>query len=257
VLAPLDLPRVSPEEFAVELRGLIGRRPIDPVLAHALKYGEAPAAGLRRWAKDFYQYVWDDAQGTAAMLARCQDRPLFLRLSATVGRKAGFYQTGAMLELYRRFTRALAIDDRELDAHYACAETLGGLFTKRALQHEGFEEGWAASHLCSEGALRAVLGDEGPLLCQRGVAEYMQRAYGLTADAVAFWRAWEDFDGLEGADAWELLPRVAWDASQQAHVRRAFSHALSVYACMRRAWSELVMDRYREPEFAWPRRRAA
>jgi pyrroloquinoline quinone (PQQ) biosynthesis protein C len=256
VLAPLELPRRDAEEFAGSLRALVVRHPIDPALAHALKYGEAPAAGLRRWAKDFYHYVKDDAQGTAAMLARCRDRALFLHLSAALGRKAGFYQTGDMLGLYRRFTRALGIDDAELEAHWACAETYGGLFTKRALQHEGFEEGWAASYLCSEGALRRVLADEAPLLCQRGIAEYMQRAYALAADAVAFWRTWEDFDGLEGADAWDLLPRIAWDASLQARVRCAFAHALSVYACMRRAWSALVMERYREPTFVWPRRRA-
>lgn len=246
------------EEFIDELHGLVRSHPIDPELARSVKYGKAQRQHVRRWAKDYYHYVQHDAQATAATLARCLDRNLFLYLSQDLSRKAGFYQVSANpLELYRRFTDALEIPREELERHYPCAETLGGLFTKRNFQYSSFLEGFTAFYLCSEGALMEVVRDETPFLAQKGFAEYLRRNYDLPEGSTDYWRAYEDFRSLDGERAWEIVREIGADASSQATIRRTFLHAVSVYQCMRKAWSDIVAGSYWEPEFVWPTARGA
>lgn len=244
-------------EFVSELEAMARSRPIDAGLAQSLKYGRAKPEHVRRWAKDYYRYIEHDAQATAATLARCLDRKLFLELSGGLSRKAGFFQISSPLELYRKFTDALGIARDELDRHYACAETLGSLFTKRDFQHSGFLEGFTAYYLASEGALAGVLGDDSPLLCQKGFAEYLRRGYGLAEGATDYWRAYEDFQSLDGGRAWEIVAELARDASTQAVVRRTLRHSLSVGQAMRRAWSEIVAGTYWDAEIRWQRKARA
>jgi len=82
----------SAEQFVTELKELIRDQPLEASLAQNLKYGRAKIEHVRRWAKDYFRYVEHDAQATAATLARCLDRKLFLELSGGLSRKAGFYQ---------------------------------------------------------------------------------------------------------------------------------------------------------------------
>ena len=96
-----DRKTLSAADFVAELRGEARRLPIDPTLAQSLKYGKADVANVRRWAKDYFRYIEHDPQATAATLARCLDRELFLELSGHLARKTGFFQTGNTLELYR------------------------------------------------------------------------------------------------------------------------------------------------------------
>jgi hypothetical protein len=125
-------------------------------------------------------------------------------------------------------------------------------FTRLALQFSGFEEGFAATALGAEGPLLDVIRDERPWLCQRGLAEYLKRAYGLDDDAVAYWRAYEDFRGFVTEPVWELVKEIAVDASSQAIVRTALRDWLLVYQNARRAWGEIVSGRYALPDFVWP-----
>ena len=244
---------LSPADFVAEVRDLARSLPLDPALAQSLKYGKADVAHVRRWAKDYFRYVEHDPQATAATLARCLDRDLFLELSGHLARKTGFFQTANALDLYRKFTDSLGISGEELDTHYACAETLGAMFTKRTFQHSSFLEGFVATSLASEGALCEAIGEEAPFLCQKGFAEYLRRAYSLPEGATDYWKAYEDFRSLDGERAWEIIARLAVDGSTQAAVRRAFRHTLSVYHCMRKAWSELVAGTYWDAEIRWPK----
>jgi len=241
------------ERFVAELRDLVRAQPLEPTLAPNLKYGRAKPEYLRRWAKDYFRYVEHDAQATAAMLARCLDRKLFLELSGGLSRKSGFYQIANPLELYLKFTAALDIAPAELERHYACAETLGAIFTKRQFQHSSFLEGFTAGHLASEGALMEAAGDASPFLCQKGFAEYLRRNYGLPEGATDYWRAYEDFHSFDGERAWEIVAGLAVDGSTQAVVRRAFRHFWSVYRSMRRAWAELSAGSYWDAEIHWPK----
>ena len=59
------------DEFLDELKDLIRAHPIDGRLAEALKYGSASREAMRRWIKDYYQFIRLDAQATAATIARC------------------------------------------------------------------------------------------------------------------------------------------------------------------------------------------
>jgi len=244
---------LSVSDFVAELRAEAHRLPIDPTLAERLKYGKADLEHLRRFAKDYFRFIEHDPQATAATLARCLDRELFLELSGHLTRKTGFFQTKNTLELYRQFTGALGISDRELDGHYACAETLGAMFTKRSFQHSSFLEGFVASSLVSERALAEATGGDTPFLCQKGFAEYLRRAYTLPEGATDYWRAYEDFRSLDGERAWEIIGRLAVDGSSQAAIRRAFRHMLAVYQSMRNAWSQLVAGTYWDAEIRWPK----
>jgi hypothetical protein len=81
----------------------------------------------------------------------------------------------------------------------------------------------------------------------------MKRAYQLDEDAVAYWRAYEDFRGFVTEPVWELVKEIAVDASSQAIVRTAFHHWLLIYRNARQAWGEIVSGRYPMPDFVWPR----
>jgi pyrroloquinoline quinone (PQQ) biosynthesis protein C len=245
---------LSPEAFVEELKELVRTHPVDAELAGALKYGTARREHVARWIKDYYHFIKRDAQGTAAMVARCRRRGLFIALSQLVNRKTGFHQvTRPPLELFLRFAAAFGVSQAELEAHFPCPETMQATFARLHLQFSGFEEGFAVTALGAEGPLLEVLRDERPWLCQRGLAEYMKRAYALDDDAVAYWRAYEDFRSFVTEPAWELLKEIAVDASSQAIVRTAFHHWLLIYQNARRAWGEIVTGRYALPDFVWPR----
>src|SRR5512134_2103382 len=114
---------LSPEAFAEELKELVRAHPIDTELSTALKYGTAQREHLVRWIKDYYHFIKRDAQGTAAMVARCRRRGLFIALSQLVNRKTGFHQvTRPPRELFLRFAAAFGVSEAELEAHFPCPE---------------------------------------------------------------------------------------------------------------------------------------
>jgi pyrroloquinoline quinone (PQQ) biosynthesis protein C len=246
-------PAIPPEAFVEELRGLVREHPVEPTLAEALKYGGADREALRRWIKDYWQFIRLDAQGTAAAIARCRRRGLFIALSPLVSRKSGFHQvTRPPLELFLRFAAAFGIERDELEAHWACPETMQATYTRLHFQFSSFEEGFVVSALAGEGSLLDVWRDERPWLCQRGLAEYMKRAWKLDDDAVAYWRAYEDFRGFVTEPVWDLVRELAVDGTQQAVLRTTLHHWLLIHANMRRAWNDIVAGRYPLPDVVWP-----
>jgi pyrroloquinoline quinone (PQQ) biosynthesis protein C len=246
-------PALPVDEFLDDLRALIRAHPIDARLAHVLKYGGASREAMQRWIKDYYQWIRMDAQGTAAMIARCQRRGLFLALSPLVSRKTGFYQvTTPALELFVRFAAAFDVSRADLEAHFACPDTMQATFTRLQFQFSSFDDGFVVAALAGEGSLLDVVRDERPYLCQRGIAEYMKRAWHLDDDAVAYWRAYEDFTGFVREPAWEIAREIATDAAQQQHLRTVLHHWLLLYQNMRTAWGDLVSGTYPLPDFVWP-----
>jgi pyrroloquinoline quinone (PQQ) biosynthesis protein C len=246
-------PALPIDQFVDELRALVRAHPIDDGLATALRYGGVSRDAMRRWIKDYWQWIREDAQGAAAMVARCRRRGLFIALSPIVNRKTGFHQvTTPPYESFLRFAAAFGLERAELDAHYGCPETLQGTYTRLQFQFGSFEEGFAVTALGGEGALLDVVRDERPFLCQRGLAEYMKRAFNLSDDAVAYWRAYEDFRGFVCEPVWEFVREIAVDASQQAVLRTTLHHWLLIYQNMRRVWSAIAAGSYPVPEFVWP-----
>jgi pyrroloquinoline quinone (PQQ) biosynthesis protein C len=246
-------PALPVGEFVDELRAMVRAHPIDAGLATALRYGQVSRDAMRRWIKDYWQWIREDAQGSAAMIARCRRRGLFIALSQIVNRKTGLHQvTTPSYESFLRFAAAFGLERDELDAHYGCPETLQATYTRLQFQFGGFEEGFVVTALAAEGALLDVTRDERPFLCQRGLAESMKRGFGLSDDAVAYWRAYEDFRGFVCEPVWELVRDIAVDASQQALLRTTLRDWLLLYANMRRAWSEIAAGTYPVPEFVWP-----
>jgi pyrroloquinoline quinone (PQQ) biosynthesis protein C len=246
-------PPLPTGQFVDELRALVREHPVEDGLASALRYGTASRDAMRRWIKEYYQFIRWDAQGTAATIARCPRRGLFIALSQLVNRKTGYHQvTRPALELFLRFAAAFDLSPEDLEAHYACPETMQATYTRQYFQFSSFEEGFVVSALASEGSLLDVQRDERPWLCQRGMAEYVKRAWKLDDDAVAYWRAYEDFRSFVTEPVWDLVREFAVDGSEQQRLRTTLHHWLLVYQNMRRAWNEIAADRYPLPDFVWP-----
>ncbi len=244
---------VPVQVFVEELKSLVRAHPMDTALAGALKYGGVDRDAIRRWIGDYWTFIRRDAQGTAATIARCRRRGLFIALSPLVNRKTGFLQvTRPPLELFLRFAAAFDLSQADLDAHWAAAETLQATATRLHFQFSSFEEGFVASALGAEGPLLDVVRDERPWLCQRGIAEYMKRAWNLDDDAVAYWRAYEDFRSFVTEPVWDVVQEIAVDGTSQQLVRTTLHHWLLVYQNMRRAWGEMVTGQYPVAPFVWP-----
>lgn len=241
------------DEFLAELRDLIRAHPIDTSLPEILKYGGASREAMQRWIKDYYQWLRLDAHGSAATVARAPRRGLFLACSPIVSRKTGFNQvTTPALELFVRFAAAFDVTREQLEGHFACPETMQATFARLQFQFSSFDEGFVVGALASEGSLLDVARDERPFLCQRGIAEYMKRAWQLDDDAVAYWRAFEDFTGFVREPVWEIAREIAHDASQQQRLRTVLHHWLLLYQNMRQAWGEIAAGTYPLPDFVWP-----
>jgi len=246
-------PPVPLDDFVEELKALVRAHPIAPGLPAALRSGTASREAVQRWIKEYWTWIRLDAQGTAAAVARCRRRGLFIACAQMVNRKTGFHQvTRPATELFLRFAAAFGLSREALEAHWACPETLQATFSRLHFQHSSFEEGFVVSALGSEGALLEVTRDERPWLCQRGMAEYLKRAWGLDDEAVAYWRAYEDFRGFVTEPVWTLVREIATDGSQQQLVRTTLHHWLLVYQNMRRAWNEIAAGTYPLADFVWP-----
>ena len=246
-------PAVPVDQFLEEMRELIRQHPVEAGLATAFatatrrarrsgagsRTTTSSSAGMRRAPPR-----WSPAAAR---------RGLFIACSPLVSRKTGLHQvTRPPLELFLRFAAAFDLTQEELEAHFACPETMQATYTRQYFQFSSFEEGFVVSALASEGALLDVHRDERPWLCQRGMAEYMKRAWHLDDDAVAYWRAYEDFRSFVTEPVWELAREIAVDAAQQQLIRTTLHHWLLIYQNMRRGWDQLAADRYPLPDFVWP-----
>ena len=244
---------MSPDEFVEELQAMAAARAWTPTLAERLRTGALRDEPLRRWVKDYYFWIRLDAQGAAANVARCPRRGVYLDVAAGVARKSGFYQVGARpLGLFVRFAEALGVSRDELEQHFACPETMQATFTRLYHQFSSFDEGFAATWLACEDALMRVARDERAFLTQRGLPEWMKRAYGLSDEAVAWWRALESTRGFGLDDPWEILRYLAVDGSAQHTLRIAFRDCLDVYRAMRVAWNGIADGTYPTADFQWP-----
>src|SRR5262249_56661714 len=103
-----------------------------------------------------------------------------------------------------------------------------------------------------EGWPHEVVRYERTWLCQRGLAEYQKLAWHLDDEAVAYWRAYEDFRGFVTEPVWDIVRELASDGAQQAVLRTTLHHWLLVYGNMRRAWNEIITGRHPLPHLVWP-----
>jgi pyrroloquinoline quinone (PQQ) biosynthesis protein C len=251
--AERERPAASPDAFVEELQSMAMERTFGDALTDKLRYGALRDEAMRRWIKEYYAWVRLDAQGAAANVARCPRRGVYLDVAAGVARKSGFHQVGERpLRLYERFAAAFDVSREDLETHLACPETLQATYARLAHQFSTFEEGLVATYLTRDAALMRVARDERAFLSQRGLPEWMKRAYGLSDEAVAYWRAHEATGGFGLDDAWEIVRYLAVDGSAQHALRTAFRDCLDLYSRMRTAWNEIATGTYATPDVQWP-----
>ena len=242
------------DAFVEELKALVRAQPVDATLADALKYG-----GVARGGAPLDQGllpVHPPRRAGHRGHDRALPAPRALHRALAAGEPQDRLPPGRPC---RRSSSSCASpppstsSSDELEAHYACPETMQATYTRLHFQFSSFEEGFVVSALAGEGSLLDVVRDERPWLCQRGIAEYMKRAWELDDDAVAYWRAYEDFRGFVTEPVWDLVRELATDASQQ---QRAAHHAAALAAHLPEHAPGLERDRRRHVTpcrtFVWP-----
>ncbi len=216
---------LSQQAFARELKELIGRgrsfgaHPLWRKIAE----GRLGRAELQGFAKQFFLQVVEFPRAVSALHARCPDRAERIKLAESVYEEetGRLSKSKAHPELFLDFCAGLGLKREEV----LSAEPLPGT---RALIHwfelsttaRPFIEGVAAINLAAEGQ---VVGNFGPF------ADALQRHYGLSKTAVAFWDVHEFADAEHSDVGDHIVVRHATTDALQAGVRDAVTTSLRMW----------------------------
>ena len=204
----------------IEARRTFGGHP----LWHAIADGKLDARQLKLFAVQFFLQVREFPRAVSAMHANCPFPDERMKLAESVYEEETGRLSGCNLphpELFIRFGEAVGL---------ARAELVGGrpLPATRALidwfelstKQRSFIEAAAAINLAAEGQ---VPGAFGPM------ARRLERHYGLSREAVAFWDVHETADAEHSDVGDHIVVRFAADAAIQARVRDALEHSLDAW----------------------------
>ncbi len=216
---------LPPREFAASLAAEVrARRSFGGhTLWHAIARGELTRPQLQRFAQQFFLQVVEFPRAVSALHARCDDLAERRKLAESVYEE----ETGALSgtkphpELFLDFACALGLRREEVSGAEALASTTALVhWFQHATQLLSFEEGVAAIQLAAEGQ---VVGAFGPF------ARALQKHYGLSQEAVAFWDVHEHADAEHSDVGDSIVVRRAVDDASQARVRRALSTSLATW----------------------------
>jgi pyrroloquinoline-quinone synthase len=213
-------------DFVEELRAMIdagrvfGRHPLWRRIAE----GDLPRAALVPFAVQFFLQVREFPRAVSALHSRCPDDTQRIELAESLYEEETGRISGCGIshpELFVRFgesvgaPRAAMIEGVPLPATAALIEWFLGSTRDRP-----FIEGAAATNLAAEGQ---VPGAFGPF------ARALERHYGCSRDAVAFWDVHEQADREHSAIGDHVVVRLATTPDLQAGVRRAVARSLELW----------------------------
>ena len=203
-----------------------------------IQEGRLSLPALRGFAGQFFLQVVEFPRAVSALHSRCTDRHERVKLAESLyeeetGRLSG---TKPHPELFLDFCAGLGLD------RFAVPETTPLPSTAALVQWFEYStkilpfiEGVAAINLAAEGQ---VVGAFGPF------ARALQRHYGLSPAAVAFWDVHELADAEHSDVGDHIVVRHATTAETQAAVRRAVQTSLAMwwqfFDGMERAYGEGV-----------------
>jgi pyrroloquinoline-quinone synthase len=214
-------------DFVEELRAMIdagrvfGRHPLWRRIAE----GEVPRAALVPFVVQFFLQVREFPRAVSALHSRCPDDGERIELAESLYEEETGRISGCGIshpELFVRFgesvgvSRSAMIDGVPLPATAALID-----WFLSSTRERPFIEGAAATNLAAEGQ---VPGAFGPF------ARALERHYGCSRDAVAFWDVHEQADREHSAIGDHVVVRLATTPDRQADVRRAVARSLELWS---------------------------
>jgi len=216
----------SSSEFAAELQERVqagrtfGRHP----LWRRIEEGALDLPGLRAFAVQFFLQVREFPRAVSALHSACPDPEERVRLAESVyeeetGRISGCGCSHP--ELFIRFAESLGLE-RDACVHgLPLAETRALIdWFELSSQRRPFVEGAAAIALAAEGQ---VPGAFAPF------ARALEKHYGLSREAVAFWDVHEEADKEHSDVGDHIVLRLATTEAVQAAVRAAVDRSLGAW----------------------------
>jgi pyrroloquinoline-quinone synthase len=216
----------SSAAFVDDLKAMIdagrsfGRHP----LWQRIEEGQVPRASLAPFAVQFFLQVREFPRAVSALHSSCPDMDQRMELAESLYEEETGRISGCNLphpELFIRFGEGIGVprhamvDGRPLPGTAALIE-----WFKESTRVRPFIEGAAATNLAAEGQ---VPGAFGPF------ARALERHYGCTPDAVAFWDVHEMADREHSAIGDHVVVRMATTPELQADVRRAVARSLELW----------------------------
>jgi pyrroloquinoline-quinone synthase len=217
---------LEPKAFATELRRIIdarrsfGRHPLWLEVAD----GKLGRPELRRFAAQFFLQVREFPRAVSAMHASCPFPEARRELAESLYEEETGRISGCGLphpELFLRFGEALGLRREELLEARPLPSTRSLIeWFELSTRQRSFVEAAAAINLAAEGQ---VPGAFGPF------ARSLERHYGLSCEAVAFWDVHEQADADHSDVGDHIVVRFAASDEVQARVRDALERSLEVW----------------------------
>jgi pyrroloquinoline-quinone synthase len=185
--------------------------------------GDVSPAGLRIFAKQFFLQVLEFPRAVSALHSRCPDPAERMKLAESVyeeetGRLSG---TKPHPELLLDFCAAVGVPREEALVAEPTPGTAALLhWFEYSTKILPFLEGVAAINLAAEGQ---VVGAFGPF------ARALEKHYGLSRDAVAFWDVHELADAEHSDVGDHIVVKSATSEEARAGVRRAVKTSLGMW----------------------------
>jgi pyrroloquinoline-quinone synthase len=186
--------------------------------------GSLPMDGVRHWAKQLYFMTQEFGRFTSAIHANCPVFEVRHTLAETIYEEHGRMLAGKdHPELYRKFTRAIGIADRELAEARPLPETDALIdWIHDLCLHRHFVESLAGFGVAVEGQANKGI----PIF-----VHVFRDKHGLPEDAIEFWTTHAEDDIEHGRRSLEIVLKYADTPSLQA----------GVLECVRKSMERLML----------------
>jgi pyrroloquinoline-quinone synthase len=217
---------LSRDDFAAELRASIdaGRSFGGHPLWLRIQEGKEPSSSLRTFAIQFFLQVREFPRAISALHANCPDPEQRAELAESLYEEETGRISGCGLphpELFIQFGLGLGMEREELLGGEPLPSTAALIdWFELSSKQRSFVEGSAAMNLAAEGQ---VPGSFAPF------ARGLEKHYGLTPEAVAFWDVHETADADHSDVGKHIVLGYATSDEWQERVRRAVQQSLAMW----------------------------
>jgi pyrroloquinoline quinone (PQQ) biosynthesis protein C len=226
------------EDLVSTMRSL--KRPKPSRLMVGIFTGKAPVEAVARYTLEQYAYSRFAVNCIAAAIARMLERDNFLMLSENFSREAGFYQTGNHVEILVNFGEALGLTREQIESHTPLPETLGAMYTLAYFCNRSAAEAVASFSIATEARGEILSENKDGTVTIPPFSEVFKRNYGLSDDAVAFWKLHEEIEGDDAEQGFKMIRAYADSAYNQHLIRQAVVHTSLTFDAMWYSWDRFL-----------------
>lgn len=215
-------------EFLADLEQFVEEHhPKNTPIIRAIAEGTAPERALKGFAKEIACYSAMTLRPFAALVSNAPDQVAYQLALENFASEAGLLNTQSHPELFRDFALGVGAGQEELDQHLPLPSTLGAMYTLERFLRGPFDE--AIAGFCF--AIEMPAAEWGKL-----VYRSLKNNYRLDEKAIRFWALHfgqnADGSGIEdehAENARRLMQRFASTSTQQARMRKAFTHSVLIF----------------------------